>query len=126
MLQAAIMLVIKDGLILGVSRRNDPTKFGLPGGKCNPLEAPFDAAIRECLEETSITVSHAIFLYERSEEGFHADCFYATKWTGEPVKSEEGEVKWITRKEIIDGAFGEYNKQMLEAFKKRYPYIWLN
>jgi hypothetical protein len=36
MRNAAVMFVIKNGLILGVSRGLGDPKFGLPGGKCEP------------------------------------------------------------------------------------------
>jgi len=50
------VLIIKDGLILGISRKNDPTKFSLIGGKCEVGELPVEAVLRETLEETGIEV----------------------------------------------------------------------
>lgn len=133
MREAGVMLIIRNGLILGVSRRNDRTKFGLPGGKAEKGESPFLAAIRETFEETGINVNKCNFLYERIEPAgspdgsdFHSFCYYATAWDGEPIdSSEEGDVKWITTKELCDGAFGEYNKTVLEIFRKKYSHIKL-
>jgi 8-oxo-dGTP diphosphatase len=132
MRNAAVMLIIKDGLILAVSRRYDKTKFGLPGGKQEPDETTEAAAIRETLEETGVTVSKCEFIYLRDEpkdrpegEDFHAYCYYATEWSGEPHDSEEGVVKWLTEQEITSdkGPFGDYNKRTLNVFKAKFPNI---
>ena len=83
MRQAAVMLIIKDGRILGISRRYDKTKFGLIGGKCDDGETTIQAALREVLEETRIVVKKCTYIYSRKEppdqngEWFECDCFYA-------------------------------------------------
>lgn len=132
MREAAVMLIIKDGLILGISRRHDPSKFGLPGGKVEPYEQPHQAAIRETQEECGIKVSDCVLIFRRDElrdtpegEDFHAYCYYALQWEGEPISSEEGVVKWLTAAELTgeNGAFSDYNIRTLQAFKQLYPNI---
>jgi len=138
MKQAGVMLIVKDGLILSISRRHNKTIFGLPGGKFSP-DAPDndrdtkDAAIRETREETSVIVKDCVFLYERLEPGgpdgvdYYSRCYYATDWEGEPTNSEEGEVKWLTAEEITStmAAFGEYNTQTLKVFRTMFPNVFL-
>lgn len=139
MKQAGVMLIIKDGLILAVSRRYDKTIFGLPGGKFNP-EPPDndkdtkDTAIRETEEETSVVVKDCVFLYERVELGggpnpvdYYSRCYYATAWEGTPQNSEEGEVKWLTAEELTStkAAFGDYNRRTLNIFKTMFPDVQL-
>ena len=130
MRNAAVMLIIKDGRILAVSRRHDKTKFGLPGGKCEPEETPDQAAIRECWEETGIKVSKCEFIFRRDEprdrpegEDFHCYCYYATEWSGTAHDSEEGVVKWLTEHELtVDkGAFADYNRRTLIVFRTLFP-----
>ena len=134
MKQACVMLVLnQDGLILAVSRRNNPNKFGLPGGKCEENEQDFKAAVRETLEETSVRVGGCTPFYSAVElrdcpEGqeFNTTCFYAVTWKGEPADSEEGSVKWMTSEELTSpeiGAFPVYNANALESFKERFPQV---
>jgi 8-oxo-dGTP diphosphatase len=131
---AAVMLIVKDGLILGVSRRYDKTKFGLPGGKVEDGEMPSYAAIRETKEETNVDVWSCSDLYRREEppdrpdgQAFYTYCYYANAWSGEPTNSEEGEVKWLTAADLTStmGAFPEYNRKTIDAFKEKYPHIKL-
>lgn len=127
------MLVVKDGLILGVSRKNNHSSFGLPGGKCEYGESSKDAAIRETFEETGIEVLDCEQVYYRVEPGgpgpnsedFHAYCYFATSWTGVARTREEGVVKWITSEELTGewAAFPEYNFNMLRIFEKFFPNV---
>lgn len=129
MREAAAMLIIKDGLILGVPRKTNKEIFGLAGGKIDKNESAMEAAIRETKEETGLTVKSCIKIYERielvssDEKAFHTTCFYAIEWEGE-IKSSEGEPKWLTEFELTTspelggcGAFPDYNRDALEAFK---------
>lgn len=56
MKHAVNILVVREDLVLTVSRRNDPTKWGLPGGKVDGGEEHLQACIRETLEETGVVV----------------------------------------------------------------------
>jgi ADP-ribose pyrophosphatase YjhB (NUDIX family) len=131
---AAVMLIIKDGLILAVSRRYDKTKFGLPGGKVEPNEVPPAAAIRETKEETGIQVAKVTHIFTREElrdrpegEDFYTYCYYANEWSGIPSDSEEGLVRWLTTQELTSsmGAFADYNRLTLLKFRKLFPDIYL-
>jgi 8-oxo-dGTP pyrophosphatase MutT (NUDIX family) len=132
--EAGVMLIVEDGLILGISRRHDKTKFGLLGGKVNTGETVKQAAIRETKEEASVTVHDCKLIYHRvgsadSPNGidFHCYCYYATSWSGIPVSSEEGIVKWLTAADItaVDSAFGEYNRKTLDIFKTIFPDVYI-
>lgn len=130
MRNAAVMLVIKDGLILGVSRGVGNPKFGLPGGKCEPGEYIMDTAKRETFEETGLTVDSCSLIFERVEfshnvggEAFKAYCFYAHSWSGTIVPSHEGDVRWVTVEELGRGSFPEYNLKTVKVLKTLYPNI---
>jgi len=139
MKQAGVMLIIKDGLILGITRRDNKSIYGLPGGKFSP-DPPdndkdtVDTAIRETREETTLEVSDCVFIYERLEKGlganpvdYYSRCYYATDWSGEPQSTEEGDVAWLTAEEIIStkAAFPDYNRKTLEVFKTMFPNVYL-
>lgn len=135
MRDAAVMLIVKDGLILSISRRNDKTKFGLPGGKVEPNESICAGAIRETLEETGVLVTNCELIFQRNEpkdspdgEDFNCYCYYATDWSGEAVDSEEGKVVWLSEEELIGpmGAFPDYNRRTLEGFKVKFPNVFLH
>lgn len=129
--QAAVVLIVKDGLILGIARKDSPGKFGLIGGKQEPNETNVEAAKRECFEETGIKIFALQPIYERIEsatppgEDFTATCYYASMWEGEPTSKEGTEVCWLTEEELTKtkAAFSEYNTNTLLAFKKKHPLI---
>lgn len=132
MKNAAVTIILKDGLILGISRRHDKTKFGLIGGKLDPNETAEQAAIRETFEETGIIAKKCHFVYERLEPGgsdginFQTKCYYVSEWSGDIKQSEEGSVKWLTASELLSkevGAFPEYNLSALNALINKFPFV---
>jgi 8-oxo-dGTP pyrophosphatase MutT (NUDIX family) len=51
---AVCAIIIDSDRILAVSRRNDATKWGFPGGKVDPGESTIAALVREVFEETNL------------------------------------------------------------------------
>lgn len=115
------MLVVRDdGLILGVTRKNEHTKFGLAGGKLELNETPEQCATRETFEETGICVTACKYLYERIVPSIQSKgvevysyCYQAIAWEGEISTNESGKVDWVTIDDILNGAYPEYNKNTL-------------
>jgi 8-oxo-dGTP pyrophosphatase MutT (NUDIX family) len=129
--KAAVILIVKDGLILGITRST--FKFGIIGGKLDPNENPEQAAIREAYKETGIKIISCVQIYERIEEAefpdgldFYTYSFYATQWEGEPKSSDEGEVSWLTKDQLLGptGAFPDYNTHNLFALKEKFPKVY--
>ena len=129
MKQAGLALIIKDGLILSISRRDNKKIFGIVGGKFDPStdKDTKDTAIRETYEETGVVIKDCQLFFERVDVDFIARCYYVTAWEGKPYNSEEGEVEWLTASELTSkmAAFPEYNTAMLEAFREKYPNMFI-
>lgn len=123
---ACILILSKDGSeILAVSRKNDHTAFGLPGGKLDDNESFIEAARREALEETGYTIK----ISETSEanpfdiadvDGTPVHTFIATIDDSVPrietSEKETGVVKFVTRDVLYTGPFKDYNKQLLSWY----------
>lgn len=138
MRRASVMFIVKDGLVLTVTRgKTGSDKLGLPGGKEEPGEAPVETAIRETNEETGIVVTKAVQVYERVEpagpepdgEDFLATAFFAEEWSGTPIASDEGEVMWVPVGKLASyntGAFPSYNLTTTIMVRRAYPDLYLD
>lgn len=124
-LAVCALIESEDGLVLGVSRKDDPTKFGLPGGKVEKGETSMEAMFRELREETGISmVSSAKHVF-----AFRCGEFLVDTWRVVPDfnyceirQPSEGLVKWCTWQELFDGPFGGYNfnlKTYLDSMEKK-------
>lgn len=119
---ASVFITRPDGLILGVSRKDNPNAWGLPGGKVDLGETDEQAAIRECKEETGLDCFKLKKVYEAVCEG-EVDYFnicYTAEYNEEDVlvTKEKGRVDWITFQMLLDGPFGIYNYQVLKILGK--------
>lgn len=118
-------LLIKDGLVLAVSRKNNPKDFGLPGGKIDPGETPEDALFREVFEETGLGVGEFWPAFEdldRVEGGEPrpSRTYLIVSWEGELKTKESGVVKWVEPSVITDPStsFHEYNTRLFAHLEK--------
>lgn len=108
--------------VLGVSRKDDKTAFGLPGGKVDPGETPEDAAIRELFEETGIVAEEITLLHDGPfEYGYHEYTYVVRKCvmpdTHSVHEKETGVVKWCSWDELLTGPFGKWNTVLRNKLK---------
>ena len=120
---AVCVLLEKDGKFLSVSRKNDPTDFGLPGGKLGFGETLIQCAVREAKEETGYDLSidpYNPFL-KIDENGMFTITFKANFTTDNPIRhsvdeKETGLVGFVNKEQLFASSFGAYNKAMLTHF----------
>jgi 8-oxo-dGTP pyrophosphatase MutT (NUDIX family) len=125
-MRKAVCLILhnKEGKVLAVSRKNNHKLFGLIGGKVDDTDLSLEfAIIREAKEETGLDVFNLKMIDDREygmtkETLYHQHCFVG-EYDGEITPQDElnslgetGIVKWLDRKELENGFFGEYNKLM--------------
>jgi ADP-ribose pyrophosphatase YjhB (NUDIX family) len=116
-ISASCSLVISpQGLVLSVSRKDNPTDFGLPGGKREGNETPKQTAIRETFEETRVKLfpEYLVPIYAGMGRKFYCATYLATKYDDSELgSSEEGVVKWLDYAEVLPGTFRDYNSRLL-------------
>jgi len=110
------VLIERDGLYLGVPRRDNPNDFGLPGGKVDETDKTnAEAAARECFEETGLVITNLKEIY-RGDCGGDVAATFVGDWTGEPkAQPGEPECKWVTAEILMKGCFGAYNTEMFKV-----------
>jgi 8-oxo-dGTP pyrophosphatase MutT (NUDIX family) len=115
----------EEGQVLGVSRKDNHSDFGLVGGKVDeedynawnghtPLER---ALVRETKEETGLDINIATseMVFSIHKDGFMGHTYLIYDWSGEIHTDEPHVVKWTTFDELIAGSFGKYNKMVAES-----------
>lgn len=117
-------LLHQEGLFLAISRKDDSTKFGIPGGKVELNESEIEAVQRETLEEIGLIGYYNEFQTIHSGKcvGYWVSTYL---WVGDDISletliAEEGtELKWFTVEELCKpdiSPFSEYNKKVFKAY----------
>ncbi|MET0422796.1 MAG: NUDIX domain-containing protein [Actinoplanes sp.] len=114
--QGALLLQLRDG-----NAPYYPHVWGLPGGAVEPGETPAEAAVRELWEETSLTPSAPIRLYERQDlpaQSRVKHYFYAptTAAQTDVVLGEGAAMLFIPPAEVLSRPFTPGTEEMIESF----------
>lgn len=115
------------GEVLAISRRNDFTQWGFPGGKVDKGETNLDCAIREVVEETGIMLMPHYLepIYSGPCYGADGRDFWVTTYlyragVHAAPKAEEGfQIKGILIEElcsVLVSPFAAYNRKVRDAW----------
>ena len=99
--ELTVLCLVEDGdrILLQNRVKKDWQGYTLPGGHVEPGESFVDAVIREMKEETGLTVEDprlaGVKQFPIENGRYVVLLFKATRWTGELVSSEEGQMEWV-------------------------------
>ena len=120
----AVVLQHPDGRILAVARKDDHTKWTLPGGKRDLGENFLVAAYREFEEEVGLPVYGLDIVWADVNDWNGKICvtYKASNWANTYLTSlntfatPEGEapVSWQPASVLVNGPFGAYNKRLFD------------
>jgi 8-oxo-dGTP pyrophosphatase MutT (NUDIX family) len=111
-MKKAVCIIVRNsnGLVLGVSRKDNHKDFGLIGGKHEDADPSVEfTAIREAKEETGLDICNLKLIDSREWGGYLQHCFVA-EHRGFINYDEPHVVEWLEPQRLIDGSFGEYNE----------------
>lgn len=119
---AAAVLIQEDSRVLLVRRVNEPFRglWTLPAGFVNGGEDPAEAAARECLEETGLTVRimrvHDVIAGREHERGADFVIVYCAEVvSGDMMASDDADaVEWFERGDLPPLAFEATKKVLVE------------
>lgn len=117
---AAAALIVEDGRVLLVRRVNEPFRglWTLPAGFVNGGEDPAEAAARECLEETGLTVrvTRVFDIFAGREHARGADfviVYLAESLGGELHADDDADaVEWFSKDDLPPLAFHATQKAL--------------
>jgi mutator protein MutT len=124
--QIGIAVVERDGCCLVGVRGAEvhlPGKAEFPGGKCHPGESSSECAVRECREETGLSVNVDRLLYECDFDYEHARvrlAFYLCRLIDSEDASEGW--RWIPASRLHELNFPEANAPVIQMLCERYRY----
>lgn len=112
----SIVLINKDGLTLGVSRKDNHNDFSLIGGKVDPEDEDdiIKAAIRETKEETGLDITNLQMIFAIHKDTRMQFTFLAD-YSGDIKYDEPHMVKWVPFDVILGGSFGKFNKLVAQS-----------
>jgi 8-oxo-dGTP pyrophosphatase MutT (NUDIX family) len=121
------LLMNNKGKILAISRGDDTTKWGMPGGKVELNENLDVAVVRETFEETGYVIAAPQSVYTAFVPGksnFICTTFIAqvAAQTPDAPRSHPfaGKVAWVPPGVLATGPFAQYNRALFDHLNIRW------
>ena len=100
------------------------------GGHFEPGETPLQCVLRECREETGLTLEDAAYrgiVHFRSDTWDDEDMhlFTATRFSGALIPCNEGELKWIDKSRLLALTLWEGDRIFLKLLQSGAPFFEL-
>ena len=101
------------------------------GGKFQDGESPEDCVLRECLEETGLTLTDyryrgiVTFDWAGAEETQYMHLFTASAWTGELAECNEGDLEWVPKEKVYSLPIWEGDKIFFRLLEQERPFFSL-
>ncbi|NLQ83627.1 NUDIX domain-containing protein [Streptococcus mutans] len=123
------MCLIEDGNENIVMQIRDPKRYSwsgaaLPGGHIEEHEGLVESVIREVKEETGLTIHHPQLVgmkhwYTKEDVRYLVFLYRTSDFEGDLQSSDEGQVRWVARKELaeLDLAYDMLN--LLRVFEEK-------
>lgn len=123
------MCLIEDGNGNIVMQIRDPKRYSwsgaaLPGGHIEEYEGLVESVIREVKEETGLTIHHPQLVgmkhwYTKEDVRYLVFLYRTSDFEGDLQSSDEGQVRWVARKELaeLDLAYDMLN--LLRVFEEK-------
>jgi len=136
MIESTLCYIEKDGKYLmlhRIKKKNDVNhdKWIGIGGHIEEGETPETCILREALEETGLTLTRYSY---RGIVDFHSDIydnermhlFTCTEYEGEMIQCDEGNLEWISKKDLLALPMWEGDKIFLRLIDSDEPFFRLS
>lgn len=118
---SAVCLHVQNTLICAILKAKNG-KLSFPGGKLEPGETTWEAAVREFKEETGLDISidpdYALAYDCIGDNGVLVTTWFVTEFHGVQKSSREGEIVWCYPDALVGAQAGhaDYNRRALSFF----------